>query len=707
MRILIKKNIRHKFPVYFKTILIVVLNLSFLAFAQAQPANDECNSSFILTDLDNWCSSPGMFSNIDATPSPIASPFCFPTAPESHDVWFTFTAQAVSLNLRVIGATTTNTGGTLQSPQITLYLGDCNSGLTELECISDAFNNNIVETFGGPLVVGQSYFIRVDARNENTGSFQLCINNFNEIPDPTQDCVTGINLCDKSSFTIQSITGSGNDPNEAIDDCIRGEISSSWYKWTCDQSGSLSFILTPNDLSNDIDFALYELPNGIDDCANKIRLRCMASGENIGEPLSNWQACTGETGLSLSSTDTEEFPGCKASDDNFVAGINMVSGKTYALLVNNFSNTGSGFSIDFGGSGTFLGPTAKISIEILTEAKCEEPLVVIDSSFFDAGTIVSWSWSFGTGASPATANVKGPHTIVYNSVGTKSIVLSLETEEGCIVTEILEIEIEECCAVNPDLVINLEDSGNPLCTEENTGFISVSGAGGTPGYNFSVDGGETYQLISSFQNLFAGDYNIIVRDIKGCLDSLEENLIDPPPLFVDAGLNQTVELGYTVDLKAIAGPAIYLIDYLWSPASSLSCPDCPNTTSSAVNTTNYTVTATNENGCTAQDDVLVTILKNRPIYIPNAFSPNIDGTNDYFTAFGGISALQIKTLRIFNRWGALVFEADNIPISQEIFGWDGRFKGKALAPNVFAYLIEIEFLDNVVLLYKGDITLVK
>ena len=699
MRILIMKKIR--------TTLTVVFTLACLGVTYAQPSYDECNSSFILTDLNNWCSSPEMFTNVAATASPVASPFCFPTVPESHDVWFTFIAQAVSLNLRVIGDTPVNRGGSLLSPQIALYVGDCNGGLTELECISDAFNNNIVETFGGPLVVGQSYFIRVDARNESTGSFQLCINNFNEIPDPTQDCVTGVNLCDKSPFTIQSITGSGNDPNEGLDDCINGEISSSWYKWTCDQAGTLSFSLTPNDLSNDIDFALYELPNGIDDCSNKITLRCMASGENVGEPFAEWEPCTGATGLSLGSSDTEEIAGCQDGNDNFVAAINMVSGRSYALLVNNFSNTGSGFSVEFGGTGTFLGPVPKIGIEILTEAKCEEPITVIDSSFFDAGTIVNWSWSFGSGATPATANVQGPHTIVYNSVGTKSIVLTVETEEGCIVTEILEIEIGECCQPNSDLAIDLADSGDPLCTGDNTGFISVTGSGGTPGYNFSVDGGETYQLISNFQNLFAGDYSVYVRDIKGCLDSLQERLVDPPELTVDAGVDETIELGFTTQLDATAFPSIFTVDYLWSAPSTLTCPECPTTTAAPVNTTTYIVTVTNENGCTAQDDVVITLVKNRPIYIPNAFSPDFDGTNDYFTAYGDISALQIRTLRIFNRWGALVYEANNIPLNQEPLGWDGSFRGRTLPPNVFAYAIEVEFLDNVVILYKGDITLIK
>ena len=51
------------------------------------------------------------------------------------------------------------------------------------------------------------------------------------------------------------------------------------------------------------------MPGGIDDCSNKVELRCMASGENVGAPFAEWEPCTGATGLALASTDFSEFPG--------------------------------------------------------------------------------------------------------------------------------------------------------------------------------------------------------------------------------------------------------------------------------------------------------------------------------------------------------------------------------------------------------------
>ena len=137
------------------------------------------------------------------------------------------------------------------------------------------------------------------------------------MPDPNGDCSGGVILCDKSSFTVPSVFGEGSNPNELQGLCLGNEFSSSWYKWTCEESGSLTFTLNPLVSTDDLDFAVFEMPNGIDDCSNLELLRCMASGENVGAPLSDWIACIGATGLSAGSDDIVETPGCSNNDDNF------------------------------------------------------------------------------------------------------------------------------------------------------------------------------------------------------------------------------------------------------------------------------------------------------------------------------------------------------------------------------------------------------
>ena len=71
------------------------------------------------------------------------------------------------------------------------------------------------------------------------------------------------------------------------------------------------------------------------------------------------------------------------------------------------------------------------------------------------------------------------------------------------------------------------------------------------------------------------------------------------------------------------------------------------------------VTYVDENGCEREDDILINVLKDREVYIPNAFSPNGDGVNDGFTVFAGSQVLRVKNLKIYNRWGEVVFENFN------------------------------------------------
>lgn len=431
------KSMKFKFPV----ILIFFLTCFAMGGLLAAPANDHCSKAMWLRDVTNYCSAPRQFTNFEATPGGPDPAKCFPAYfnDTDNDVWFKFTAVATVVNISVIGAIKNNPGGTLQYPQFALYRGECKA-LYEIGCISDGQGYNIVETFISNLVVGETYFIRVDGRNNKTGSFQLCVNNFNPVPSPSSDCSTAVVLCDKSSFTVPSMSTAGRNTSELPKGiCVPEESQSAWYKWTCEQSGLLSFSLKPINPSDDLDFVLFLLPNGVNDCAMKIPIRCMAAGENLGAPYSNWKRCTGTTGLASGSTDIVEDQGCDENNDNFLTPLRMESGKSYALMVNNYQNTGNGFSVEFGGDGTFVGPVAHFTVSKL-KVETGQKLTIKDASSF-AGGIENWEWNFGVGANPQKAKGVGPHVVTYASAGKKSISLSIETSNGCQVTKVREIQV--------------------------------------------------------------------------------------------------------------------------------------------------------------------------------------------------------------------------------------------------------------------------
>jgi len=110
----------------------------------------------------------------------------------------------------------------------------------------------------------------------------------------------------------------------------------------------------------------------------------------------------------------------------------------------------------------------------------------------------------------------------------------------------------------------------------------------------------------------------------------------------------------------------------------------------------------NINGCKTTANILVNVEKPRDVFIPNVFSPDNDGKNDEFKILDSATQ-QIVSFRIFDRWGQLVFETDEITT-----GWNGVFKGKRSPAGVYVYMIEaICPIDGSTFLKKGDVTILR
>jgi gliding motility-associated-like protein len=114
-------------------------------------------------------------------------------------------------------------------------------------------------------------------------------------------------------------------------------------------------------------------------------------------------------------------------------------------------------------------------------------------------------------------------------------------------------------------------------------------------------------------------------------------------------------------------------------------------------------TVTKNNGCQSISKAVLDILPVATIQIPNAFTPNNDGLNDEFRVKGFFQGIKDYKIRIFNRYGEQLFEADN-PLS----GWTGLSKDGNEAPSdVYVYLIEYITARNEPKSYKGNFTLIK
>ncbi len=245
------------------------------------------------------------------------------------------------------------------------------------------------------------------------------------------------------------------------------------------------------------------------------------------------------------------------------------------------------------------------------------------------------------------------------------------------------------------------------CFGDQSGVIEISNIqGGTPPYLFSYNG-EPFSPDMIQSNLNGGIYDFELSDANGCTAGTSISVYEPPFIMIDAGPDHRIELGESVKIDATVFP-ITNQGITWSPTDSLSCINCIEPVANPTSTMMYTITVVDSiTGCTQQDQVLVEVIKNRNVFIPNVFSPNGDGTNDIFTIFTGNGVRRILDFKVYNRWGALVYSTENVSPSHQPFGWDGYFKGKPMNNAVFAWYTEIEFLDDRVILYKGDVTLVK
>jgi gliding motility-associated-like protein len=174
---------------------------------------------------------------------------------------------------------------------------------------------------------------------------------------------------------------------------------------------------------------------------------------------------------------------------------------------------------------------------------------------------------------------------------------------------------------------------------------------------------------------------------------------------VNAGPDVNIVGGLPYQLNATASNDV--TSWLWSPGNNLSCSNCPSPIATPKMQTTYVVKVTNTWGCTAYDTVLIKLqcaIAN--VHIPNAFTPNSNGKNDIFYAKGsGVNV--IKHFRIYNRWGQVVFERNNIGIDDRSAGWDGKYKGRYVDAGTYVYMTEMECLSGELFTFKGTVTVIK
>jgi len=266
--------------------------------------------------------------------------------------------------------------------------------------------------------------------------------------------------------------------------------------------------------------------------------------------------------------------------------------------------------------------------------------------------------------------------------------------------------------MDPEPVIgSFEPLASLTCNGDETilNIASITGGSGGP-YRFSVDFGAV--LDPNFPvSIGGGQHYITYIDVKDCAITDSFFVAEPSPITVSFNPNVIeIELGATADLEPIITGAAVIGSFVWTNPQALLNPDTLNATAYTFTNLTYTLTVVDSFGCFGSGSVVVNVDPNRNVYIPNIFMPaNPSGRNTHFNVNTGLGVELVNFMRVYDRWGELLYERekylpDNDNLSE---GWDGRYNGDFVNPGVFIYLAEVKFLDGRVLLYRGDVTVVR
>jgi gliding motility-associated-like protein len=324
-------------------------------------------------------------------------------------------------------------------------------------------------------------------------------------------------------------------------------------------------------------------------------------------------------------------------------------------------------------------------------------------TFEDATTPapIYWKWDFGNGKYSDEQNP----TIEYSQPGTYYITLKAST--GCGYDSITRpiivknapnvdfiLPVYACQNQSSDTIVNLSDYVNQkFVWDFGNGVKDSTTANPTP-------------VFADFGNYIV---SLTVTDKKsGCRTSLSKSYEIKAQPQINILLDSIICYGKELN---IPNNTLYANNYTWYyDQIAVHAGKDPLIVFKETGEHYIQLVASYNDKCVDSISKVV-FIRRCDVFIPNLFTPNNDGKDDFFTAFGGVNTSLIRSVKIFDRWGEMVFSKENFPLNVEYLGWDGsvstRSKSYGLNSTVFVYMIEIEFTDGTREVFSGDVTLLR
>ncbi|MFN8279920.1 MAG: gliding motility-associated C-terminal domain-containing protein [Saprospiraceae bacterium] len=207
----------------------------------------------------------------------------------------------------------------------------------------------------------------------------------------------------------------------------------------------------------------------------------------------------------------------------------------------------------------------------------------------------------------------------------------------------------------------------------------------------------------------AGQHVLKVTDQNGCTLIRSFNIDTIKAISVSLPAKVSIQRGTNYQLLPVYSiPIDSIFSISWNPSDNLSCSDCTQPIITGLTQPiRYTVIISDQHGCNASASIDIEIL-GRDVWVPNTFSPNGDNVNDFFYPIAIVgSYLEVQNMSIFDRWGNKVFDREHFQPNDPLNGWNGTFRNQIVNPGVYAYILEIKWLDGSSSKLSGDVTLTR
>lgn len=426
----------------------------------------------------------------------------------------------------------------------------------------------------------------------------VCFFSFALKAQPTiQDCLGAVPVCQDLYVEANSPVGTGNVASEIpIGTCTAGEINSIWYVFTSSENGLIGFLITPNNLNDDYDWALFDISNvSCDNLTPSDLVSCNAAGG---------PGCHGITGTSAIGTGNNTVGGCDGTGPMNQL-VPVVGGNTYALMVSNWTGSPNGYTLDFSestGLGVFDETLPEVFNVNMRPQSCGDEQIDIEiNEFLSCQSVHNSDFELlGPGGPYALSTLStdclsgSDQSKLFNLIinppiqSLGSFTLNISAAEGDHLLDLcgnqmegfsFEFEVD----ILIDVEINIGRDTSLLCAGDEV-VIDAS----DQGFVFLWEDGSTAPTLTVTNE---GVYGVTVTNECGVGEDAVEVFVQIQPPTVDFGMDQLLCEGDEYTLDADNGVAFYT----WQDGSS------ENTL--LVNSTgDYTVTVVN--GCGEDQDFI-------------------------------------------------------------------------------------------------------